>query len=156
MPLFKFDRRIAAIDVRFPFILSGSSDKHIRVVDLNTGTGWSTSPDFDVPALDDPSSPEVLKAEIDRDEDYSTSLSTGFCNSCGTEVSNVSLLDQYGAVDSKARILKLKRYSSAHNDLVRSVVLGDNWVASGSYDSSVKVSYQADFPLIGSKKIFYW
>lgn len=39
--------RIASIDYKHPFVLSGSSDKHIRLLDLNTSQGWSTSPSAD-------------------------------------------------------------------------------------------------------------
>jgi len=129
-------RGIASIDVRPPFILSGSSDKHIRLIDLNTGTGWSTNADFDAPAPDDP---EEVRAEVDIDEDYVTSATAGFCSSCGVEVGSADLLNQSNRACSRTKITRLKRYSSAHSDLVRSVVLGEDWVASGSYDSSVKI-----------------
>ncbi|EEB97167.1 hypothetical protein MPER_03565, partial [Moniliophthora perniciosa FA553] len=36
---------IASIDFRPPFVLSGSSDKHLRLFDITTLQGWSTSPD---------------------------------------------------------------------------------------------------------------
>ncbi|EED80820.1 predicted protein [Postia placenta Mad-698-R] len=39
-------RGIAAIDFRPPVILSGSSDKHLRLLDITTSKGWSTAPDF--------------------------------------------------------------------------------------------------------------
>lgn len=37
--------RIASIDFKLPYILSGSSDKHLRLVDITTSLGWCTSPD---------------------------------------------------------------------------------------------------------------
>ncbi|KAH9951866.1 WD40 repeat-like protein [Amylocystis lapponica] len=40
-------RGIASIDFKPPFVLSGSSDKHLRLLDISTSEGWSTSPDFD-------------------------------------------------------------------------------------------------------------
>lgn len=40
-------RGIASIDFKPPYILSGSSDKHLRLLDTNSLQGWSTSPDFD-------------------------------------------------------------------------------------------------------------
>ncbi|KAK7694069.1 hypothetical protein QCA50_003645 [Cerrena zonata] len=40
-------RGIASIDFKPPYILSGSSDKHLRLIDMTTCQGWSTSPDFD-------------------------------------------------------------------------------------------------------------
>ncbi len=42
-----FSDRIASIDYRHPFVLSGSSDKHIRLLDVMTSQGWSTSPSAD-------------------------------------------------------------------------------------------------------------
>ncbi|TCD68452.1 hypothetical protein EIP91_010738 [Steccherinum ochraceum] len=38
-------RGIASIDFKLPYILSGSSDKHLRLVDITTSLGWCTSPD---------------------------------------------------------------------------------------------------------------
>ncbi|KIP07795.1 hypothetical protein PHLGIDRAFT_105153 [Phlebiopsis gigantea 11061_1 CR5-6] len=40
-------RGLAAIDFEFPYVLSGSSDKHLRLVDITTDRGWSTSPEMD-------------------------------------------------------------------------------------------------------------
>jgi len=40
-------RGIASIDLDFPIVLSGSSDKHIRLFNLETTIGWSTSSEFD-------------------------------------------------------------------------------------------------------------
>ncbi|KZT69832.1 WD40 repeat-like protein [Daedalea quercina L-15889] len=39
-------RGIAAIDFKFPFVLTGSSDKHLRMLDLRNSTGWSTAPPY--------------------------------------------------------------------------------------------------------------
>lgn len=129
-------RGIASIDLKPPYLLSGSSDKHIRLIDLSTGNGWSTNADFDMPLANDPYS-AILEA--DEDEDFVTSAAAGVCDSCGTEVSSSASLDRLGGAGSRARVTSLKRYSSAHSDLVRSVVMGNKWVASGSYDSSVKI-----------------
>ncbi|TFY64958.1 hypothetical protein EVJ58_g2268 [Rhodofomes roseus] len=37
-------RGIAAIDFKYPFVLTGSSDKHLRLLDLRTSKGWTTAP----------------------------------------------------------------------------------------------------------------
>lgn len=36
---------IASIDFSPPLLVSGSSDKHLRVFDATTGQGWTTVPD---------------------------------------------------------------------------------------------------------------
>ena len=110
-----------------PYVLSGSSDKHLRLIDLNTGKGWSTNKDFDSP-------PE---AEADGGEDFVTSATASTCGSCGTAVTVPGSSDRVGETASKFR--RVTRYASAHGNLVRSVVMGQHWVASGSYDSTVKV-----------------
>lgn len=38
---------LASIDYQAPYVLSGSSDKHLRLIDISTGRGWSTSPEMD-------------------------------------------------------------------------------------------------------------
>lgn len=38
--------RIASIDFKHPLVASGSSDKHVRLVDIYTRQGWSTSPEL--------------------------------------------------------------------------------------------------------------
>lgn len=38
---------IASIDFKPPYVLSGSSDKHLRLLDITTSQGWCTSPDAD-------------------------------------------------------------------------------------------------------------
>ncbi|EPQ57897.1 WD40 repeat-like protein [Gloeophyllum trabeum ATCC 11539] len=40
-------RGLASIDFKYPMVLSGSSDKHLRFFNVVTGQGWSTSPDLD-------------------------------------------------------------------------------------------------------------
>lgn len=36
--------RLASIDSQYPCVLSGSSDRHLRLLDLSTSQGWSTAP----------------------------------------------------------------------------------------------------------------
>ncbi|KDQ61072.1 hypothetical protein JAAARDRAFT_45731 [Jaapia argillacea MUCL 33604] len=40
-------RGIASIDFTFPYVLSGSSDKHLRLFNILESQGWSTSPELD-------------------------------------------------------------------------------------------------------------
>ncbi|TFK54634.1 WD40 repeat-like protein [Heliocybe sulcata] len=99
-------RGLASIDFKYPMILSGSSDKHLRFFNIVTSQGWSTSPNLDntpVEVAGLPSSPQSP---------------TRICDACG----NVR-----------------RRRDNPHSDLVRSVAFGDEFVVSGSYDSTVKV-----------------
>ncbi|KZT27333.1 WD40 repeat-like protein [Neolentinus lepideus HHB14362 ss-1] len=99
-------RGLASIDFKYPMVLSGSSDKHLRFFNIVSGQGWSTSPDLDstpVSLTGLPSSPQSA---------------TRMCEACGTV---------------------RRRRENPHNDLVRSVAFGDEFVVSGSYDSTVKV-----------------
>lgn len=111
--------RIASIDFQYPYILTGSSDRHLRLVNmLNPKQGWSTSPEYQ---YDLPISlfPSLSPASI------AFSGSRLMCQCCGSE--NVHLVPT--GVQGPC----------VHSDLVRSVVLGDHFVVSGSYDLSIKV-----------------
>lgn len=103
---------IASIDYKPPFVLSGSSDKHLRLLDISTSQGWSTS------------------REIDKSSGTSAVTTSGICQACG---SNASVL----TTGENARFGGRQR---AHEDLVRSVALNSDFVISGSYDYTVKVS----------------
>jgi hypothetical protein len=46
--------RLAAIDFSPPYVLSGSSDKHMKLMDLSSGLGWCTSPEPDPEGNTDP------------------------------------------------------------------------------------------------------
>ncbi|OJT10932.1 F-box/WD repeat-containing protein 11 [Trametes pubescens] len=102
---------IASVDFSHPFVLSGSSDKHIRLLDVSTLQGWSTSPSAD-------NKPPVV-SELGRGV---------VCEACG---SNAPAGE--GSQPPPRR--------RAHEDLVRSVALGSECVVSGSYDFTVKVRY---------------
>lgn len=99
------------MDFSHPFVLSGSSDKHIRLLDVSTLQGWSTSPSAD-------NKPPVV-SELGRGV---------VCEACG---SNAPAGE--GSQPPPRR--------RAHEDLVRSVALGSECVVSGSYDFTVKVRY---------------
>lgn len=103
--------RIASVDFRHPFVLSGSSDKHIRLLDVSSLQGWSTSPSAD-------NKPPVVSPELGR----------GVCEACGNNT-------------PAAEASQPPPRRRAHEDLVRSVALGSDFVVSGSYDFTVKVRY---------------
>ncbi len=109
--------RIAAIDFQPPFILSGSSDKHIRLFDFNTQLGWSTSPDFHNPV---PSTESGIT-----------------CGACGSNLPEVT--EGPPSTRSSRTGYKPTVIHNSHNDLVRSVAFGHDLVVSGSYDQSIKV-----------------
>ncbi|KAF8077667.1 F-box/WD repeat-containing protein 11 [Lyophyllum atratum] len=115
-------RGIASIDFCPPHILTGSSDKHLRLVNMtNMQEGWSTSPEYrydnnvlsDVDPLPFPSVASVLSG------------SRLMCHVCGSE--NVH------------RVPAGVHGPCVHADLVRSVILGEDFIVSGSYDLSIKV-----------------
>ncbi|EMD38229.1 hypothetical protein CERSUDRAFT_113382 [Gelatoporia subvermispora B] len=104
-------RGIASIDFKFPFILSGSSDKHLRLLDISTLQGWSTSPELDTRT----SAPSLAPTTI--------------CETCGSGSAIMGCSDRLGAMGRQR----------AHEDLVRSVALSSDFVVSGSYDFTVKL-----------------
>ena len=112
-------------------ILSGSSDNHIRLFDLATSQGWSTSPDYDavLPATSAPHHHHLAAGGIAGGHPVSGLV----CQSCGS--SNISSLASVegsgGRLNGAARCM--------HTDLVRTVALGEEFVLSGSYDLSIKV-----------------
>ena len=108
---FVSSRRIASIDYKHPFVLSGSSDKHIRLLDISTLQGWSTNP-----AVTD--KPAVAAGGLGR-------AASVVCEACGSSASA-------GEPAQPPR-------RRAHEDLVRSVALNSDLVVSGSYDFTVKV-----------------
>ena len=141
---------IASIDFRPPYILTGSSDTHIRLIDINTGKGWSTSEELD--AISSPSEPSIHQADLELaicvDEEYMYPSTSGVCKACGHGI--VLGANAQGIVPGQAGILRLKRYSNAHTGLVRSVCMNEEWVVSGSYDSIVKIWNRKTGSFIGN------
>ncbi|KAI9460025.1 WD40 repeat-like protein [Russula earlei] len=124
-------RGIASIDLDFPIVLSGSSDKHIRLFNLESTLGWSTSSEFDVQAA----VPLPVAPFLDQDscEENST---LAVCHNCGV---NVGIVDPTTNTATSSERPRKSRQQCAHSDLVRNVALSANFVVSGSYDFSVKV-----------------
>jgi len=144
--------RISSVELSPPFILSGSSDRHVRMFDMRTKRGWSTCPEFDNPATGQPLNPlgmvqEGLGSEIQAPGSpffLHSSLSQSFqqgrqdshipegeikiCGACGTRVAST------GAFRGPER----------HSHPVRSVAVGDEFAVSGSYDCTVKVRTKQD------------
>lgn len=155
-------RGIASIDFKPPYILSGSSDKHLRLIDMTTCQGWSTSPDFD---------PQAPSGNADTICETCGNITTasviaGPSNATGLGVNaNVGTMNGAGAANGmgganggnganvgggNGMTVGLNgvfvhgqagvRYRlRAHGDLVRSVALNDDFAVSGSYDTTVKV-----------------
>lgn len=129
---------IASIDFCPPYILSGSSDKHIRLIDITTGKGWSTSKELDAMSSPDGSTTPEADPELVTcvDEEYVSPSISGMCKTCGRGVLSVGARR---TIPGQAGMLRLKRHTNAHTGLVRSVCMNEEWVVSGSYDSTVKV-----------------
>ena len=113
-------RGIAAIDIAPPLVLSGSSDKHIRLFDIERRRGWSTFPDFH-----DPLVRRTAQGVV--------------CKTCGGVLGGESGDQGGGGGGSQSRRASVAA-SDAHTDLVRSVAIGSDFVLSGSYDQSIKVT----------------
>lgn len=117
-------RGIAAIDFAYPLILSGSSDCHLRLFDIDKRRGWSTCEEFH-------SAPPLKRCV------------TAQCQTCGSEVVGQvqSPIDEQNAGDipPSRRGSLMPREPPTHSNLVRSVALGGDFVVSGSYDKTVKV-----------------
>ncbi|CEL57547.1 F-box/WD repeat-containing protein pof11 OS=Schizosaccharomyces pombe (strain 972 / ATCC 24843) GN=pof11 PE=1 SV=2 [Rhizoctonia solani AG-1 IB] len=132
-------RGIASIDFHPPYIVSGSSDKHIRVFNLQTREGWSTCCDSTHTAR--PELPENLPSSLTSSLDLETPVapprppmplaaSSQLCQSC----------NGLGTV-AKPR--------AGHKDLVRTVAMNNDFVVSGSYDETIKVWDRRTGALLG-------
>jgi WD40 repeat protein len=113
--------RIAAIDAEYPVVLTGSSDQHIRLYDVQTEQGWSTCTKFDPQAA-------FPLAANDPEEDVSASDAASVCQNCGSVMGE----PLRGGV---------KREDCSHTGLVRSVALNSDFVVSGSYVSDTCLAH---------------
>jgi WD40 repeat protein len=122
---------IASIDLDFPIVLSGSSDKHIRLFNLDSTVGWSTSTEFDAQAA----VPLPVAPLLDEDSsEENTPLAV--CQNCGV---NVGIVDPTPNRATSSEKPHRSRQQCAHGDLVRNVALCADFVVSGSYDFGVKI-----------------
>ncbi|ELU41466.1 F-box/WD repeat-containing protein 11 [Rhizoctonia solani AG-1 IA] len=130
---------IASIDFHPPYIVSGSSDKHIRVFNLQTREGWSTC--CDSTHTTRPELPENLPNSLTSSLEFETPVtpshpplplvsSSQLCQSC----------NGLGTV-AKPR--------AGHKDLVRTVAMNRDFVVSGSYDETIKVWDRRTGALLG-------
>jgi WD40 repeat protein len=112
-------------------VLSGSSDKHIRLFNLESTLGWSTSSEFDAQA----GVPLPVAPLLDEDSsEENTPLAV--CQNCGV---NVGVVDPAPNRAASSERPHRSRQQCAHGDLVRNVAFGTDFVVSGSYDFAVKV-----------------
>lgn len=118
--------RIASIDFCPPVVLSGSSDKHLRLFDMTTLQGWSTSLDYKAVA----STSNVPLPFLMLSSGSNNVSGLGLvCQACGSN--SIASQSVSRATENCSRCV--------HGDLVRSVALGPDFVLSGSYDLSIKV-----------------
>ncbi len=112
-------------------MLSCSSDKHIRLFNLESTLGWSTSSGFDAQA----GVPLPVAPLLDEDSsEENTPLAV--CQNCGV---NVGVVDPAPNRAASSERPHRSRQQCAHGDLVRNVAFGADFVVSGSYDFAVKV-----------------
>ena len=120
--------RIASIDFCPPVVLSGSSDKHLRLFDINTLQGWSTALDYNAVTstsnVNVPFSHPLLPSGSNN-----ISGTALICQACGSN--GIASQPVSRTIENCSRCV--------HGDLVRSVALGQDFVLSGSYDLSIKV-----------------
>ncbi|KAG2363449.1 WD40-repeat-containing domain protein [Suillus spraguei] len=135
-------RGIASIEFKPPYLLSGSSDMHLRMFDIASSQGWSTNPEFNtIPSATASTStssqshaqdniamipgqgtaPFFLHSSLTRFDTMRPDANTVVCHACGS----------HG--------LTARREQERHTHLVRSVALGEEFAVSGSYDLTIKV-----------------
>jgi hypothetical protein len=142
--------RIASIDFKPPLVVSGSSDKHLRLLHITTLQGWSTSPEYDnLPPIVPYSFSGITSAS--SSSSISNNNSNGHHNNNNTTVMNDRniICSSCGASMSVNGEEMMKMGGGGggsvgrcvHGDLVRSVGLGEDYVFSGSYDLSIKVRF---------------
>ena len=107
-------------------MLSGSSDKHLRLFDMTTLQGWSTSQDYKaITSTNNVPIPFPLLSSGSNNMSGAGLI----CQACGSN--SIASQPVSRTIENCSRCV--------HGDLVRSVALGQDFVLSGSYDLSVKV-----------------
>ena len=144
--------RISSVELSPPFILSGSSDRHVRMFDMRTKRGWSTCPEFDNPTAGHPLNPLVILQE-GLDDEMPTSGSPFFLHSSLSQSFQQARQDSHasegeikicGACGTRIASTGAVRGPERHSHPVRSVAIGDEFAVSGSYDCTVKVRARKD------------
>lgn len=134
-----------------PVLLTGSSDRHIRVYDLSSREGWSTGTSVPISQLNNANSqPAQSQNTVHVPHQPSPAIPICTCPQCTLHRQQPSSSSSHplpppgSPISIPARLLsRLRRNafpdSPKHTDLVRSVSLGHEFVISGSYDLSIKV-----------------
>ncbi|OAX44591.1 WD40 repeat-like protein [Rhizopogon vinicolor AM-OR11-026] len=137
-------RGIASIEFRPPYLLSGSSDMQLRMFDIASSQGWSTSPEFN--AISSGAVPNVLPTSSHTQDNITMLPGQGasafFLHSSLTRsVSDTPRVDANTVVCHAcgSHGLAARRDQERHTHLVRSVALGEEFAVSGSYDLTIKV-----------------
>lgn len=112
-------------------MLSGSSDKHIRLFNLESTLGWSTSSEFDAQA-----GVQLPVTSLLGEDSNEENAPLTVCQNCGVSVGVVDPTPNRAISTERPH---RSRQQCAHGDLVRNVALGPDFVVSGSYDFGVKV-----------------
>ena len=126
-------------------VLSGFSDKHIRLSNLGSTLEWSTSSEFDALAAV-PLSATPLLDEYSGDENTPLAI----CQNCVVNVGVVDLTPNRATSNDK---LHMSRRCRAHGDLIHNVALGADVVVRSSYDFGVRAwgrnqRVESNFPLL--------
>lgn len=124
--------RIASIDFHPPYVVSGSSDRHVRVFNLQTREGWSTC--CETTQTIQPKLPDNLPASLTSGADFAppvTSARAPLPLNTDVAPSQVCRSCNGLGVVGKQRV--------GHKDLVRTVAMNQDFVVSGSYDETIKV-----------------
>lgn len=135
-------RGIASIDFYPPYIVSGSSDKHVRVFNLQTREGWSTC--CETTHTMQPELPDNLPASLTSGSDFASpvvSARAPLPPNAGLAPSQVCQSCNGLGTIGKPRV--------GHKDLVRTVAMNHDFVVSGSYDETIKVWDRQTGALLG-------
>ncbi|KAF8592955.1 WD40 repeat-like protein, partial [Ceratobasidium sp. AG-I] len=125
-------RGIASIDFFPPYIVSGSSDKHIRVFNLQTREGWSTC--CETTRASQPELPDNLPTTLTSGPSFPRPTSSPHT------LSSLNTSTTYSQVCQSCNGLGLVgKQRVGHKELVRTVAMNNDFVVSGSYDETIKV-----------------
>ncbi|EUC53843.1 F-box/WD repeat protein 1A [Rhizoctonia solani AG-3 Rhs1AP] len=132
-------RGIASIDFHPPYIVSGSSDKHIRVFNLQTREGWSTCCD----------STHMTHPELPNNLPTSLTSGPGVDPPVAPPRAPLPLASSSQVCQSCHGLGTVAKPRVGHKDLVRTVAMNRDFVVSGSYDETIKVWDRQTGALLG-------